>query len=1153
MRRKRAGEADQSLAYGNRRRRYRPRLELLEERVQLGDTILGMAAVALGADASFTWDAPFAGEPGASTLAWQHGLFARTETVRSPSTVSLSVDSPGGAANGLVRAERVIIAPPTQIVGGFSLPSSLDNETLAGQLALHRLTHAAALPSRAVLVNSGIAAAGGGASPSGGGLTPAAAPAASSNAAGHPALALSAATALSFHPSTGQLAIQTGTGEHTVREAPTPDGFIDVTIDGQAHSSNPRSASFDRALAGATGSTVTGIGLQRSGQDTLTVAAQPGAGGFTIQAAGATVITNNVATSGPLAIQAANITVNGALQGSSVSLAASGWVTVNAVGQIDAAKAATGGSMMVAAGVFVNSGQLHADGTSGGQITIQAGNILNAGPITADSTGPGENGGHIQIAFSGSYIATTAGVVSASSATGPGGQLILDGGSTSRLFTSGRQVATGSVGGIVQLLGRDLVLAGATVDASGLAGGGSVQIGGDSQEALAAASYTDTVTVTPASTVRADALRSGNGGQVSVWTGQSTAFAGMASARGGLAGGSGGLIELSGQGDLSYAGSADAGAPLGKSGRLLLDPKNLTISAAPAGVLPQFDLIDPDPTAGGGFGTEVSALSNGNVVVTHPNDGFGGISAGAVYLFDGLTGALISALVGGNPEDRVGAQAVEPDGFVLPTITLLSNGNYVVESQYWNGSRGAVTWGSAATGISGTVSDANSLIGSDPGDQVGVFGITALGNGNYVVDSPEWNSKSGAVTWGDGSTGISGIVSDTNSLVGSSSGDQVGLGGTLYEISHASVFSLGNGNYVVDSPAWNGNRGAVTWGNGSTGVSGTVSAENSLVGSEPGDDVGSNEFFNGVTKLSNGNYVVDSPYWNGNRGAATWANGHSGITGTISAANSLIGSNAGDEVGYTGPDVLGVTQLTNGNYLVSSWHWNDYRGAVTWGNGSTGISGTISAANSLVGATPANQYGEGGDEVGLNVLPLNNSNYVVESFSAVTWGNGSTGTSGTISDANSLIGGGSVTALSNGNYVVDNPGWNGNRGAVTWGDGNMETSGIVSDVNSLVGSNPGDLLGGSNPGDLVGSGGITPLSDGNYVVSSPQWNGNRGAVTWGNGSTGTSGTISAANSLVGNPADMVGGVIYREITGNFVLAGLVMALSDGNYLVTVQK
>ena len=57
------------------------------------------------------------------------------------------------------------------------------------------------------------------------------------------------------------------------------------------------------------------------------------------------------------------------------------------------------------------------------------------------------------------------------------------------------------------------------------------------------------------------------------------------------------------------------------------------------------------------------------------------------------------------------------------------------------------------------------------------------------------------------------------------------------------------------------------------------------------------ECVSGVTPLSNGNYVVESPYWNGNRGAATWGNGSTGISGTISAANSLVGSNPGDGVG----------------------------------------------------------------------------------------------------------------------------------------------------------------------------------------------------------------------------------------------------------------
>ena len=336
--------------------------------------------------------------------------------------------------------------------------------------------------------------------------------------------------------------------------------------------------------------------------------------------------------------------------------------------------------------------------------------------------------------------------ISASSATGPGGQVTLDGGNTGHLFTSGRQLATGSVGGSIALFGQDIVLSGATVDASGSAGGGSVQIGGSSQEGNAAASDPETVTVTPASTIRADALDSGSGGQVSVWAEQTTTFAGTVSARGGPDGGSGGFIDLSGQGDLSYAGSADAAAPLGKSGTLLIDPKNITISADPDVAFPQYSLIDPHPTADGSFGSMVSVLNNGNVVVTNPHDDFGGMNAGAVYLFDGSSAALISTLVGSSPGDEVASGIFTGSQFVNAVIPL-TNGNYVVLSPNWDGERGAVTWGSGEHEVSGMISAANSLVGSNPGDRVGTDftarPITPLSDGNYVVSSINWNNHAG--------------------------------------------------------------------------------------------------------------------------------------------------------------------------------------------------------------------------------------------------------------------------------------------------------------------------------------------------------------------------------------------------------------------------
>jgi hypothetical protein len=114
-----------------------------------------------------------------------------------------------------------------------------------------------------------------------------------------------------------------------------------------------------------------------------------------------------------------------------------------------------------------------------------------------------------------------------------------------------------------------------------------------------------------------------------------------------------------------------------------------------------------------------------------------------------------------------------------------------------------VTWGSGTAGVSGAVSEANSLVGSSSNDQVGSSGITVLSSGNYVVRSLNWNGTRGAVTWGSGTAGVSGAVSEANSLVGSSPNDQVGSGTN----STSGITQLSNGNYLVDSPNWDGLRG----------------------------------------------------------------------------------------------------------------------------------------------------------------------------------------------------------------------------------------------------------------------------------------------------------------------------------------------------------
>ena len=549
------------------------------------------------------------------------------------------------------------------------------------------------------------------------------------------------------------------------------------------------------------------------------------------------------------------------------------------------------------------------------------------------------------------------------------------------------------------------------------------------------------------------------------------------------------------------------------------------------------------PPGSGLFGSSVTLLPNGNFVVTDPGFDLTNpavSNVGAVYLYR-PDATLISRLTGMAANDAVGT-----------AVVALSNGNFVVQSHAWRGARGAVTWGSANTGVAGTVSASNSLVGAVAGDQVGLYGITLLSNGHYVVRSDAWDGAvvdAGAVSWGNGNGGTQGVVSASNSLIGANAYDRIGDGG---------VTALSNGNYLVRSSNWDApgplrDAGAVSWGNGATGTVGVVSAGNSLVGTSVDDKVGERRIgIGGITVLSNGNYVVNSPRWRATNpvvqfaGAVTWGSGNSGTMGVISASNSLVGGTQSDAVGSDG-----VTALSNGNYVVSTTNWHATNvpsaGAVTWCNGSTATVGLVSADNSLIGAS-------GNDFVGLNgVTALSNGNYVVRSLQwdaspsardvgAVTWGSGIDGTVGLVSSSNSLVGTttseltgiGGITPLSNGNYVVATTFWGEGRGALTWGNGAGGIVGVVSEVNSLVGA---------GPGDNVSFGGVTALSNGNYVVASTSWDmpepvvENVGAVTWGNGGVGTTGIVSSSNSLIGTRKN------------DFVGGGGITALRNGHYTV----
>ena len=677
------------------------------------------------------------------------------------------------------------------------------------------------------------------------------------------------------------------------------------------------------------------------------------------------------------------------------------------------------------------------------------------------------------------------------------------------------------------------------------------------------------------------------------------------------------------------------------------------------------EVVIPGPPGSASFGEDVIVLPNGNLVVVDPDYGLTATRQGAVHLYDGATLALVSTLRGSSAFDNVGADGVT----VLADGDFVVRSSLWDDAENTRVDAGAATLCSGTTGCSGDVSAANSLIGGSAGDLVGRGDVAALPNGNYVVGSDFWDLpetaafNAGAATFCNGATGCSGAVTAANSLIGSSLDDRIGnrivalpngaylvwsnnwdapgppavanvgavafcpasgcigtvsaanslVGGTANDALGFPVV-LANGNYVTRAQFWDRpapatvDLGAVTWCNGATGCKGLISAANSLVGKSAEDRIGDY-----VVALTNGNYVVGAAAWDNpvsgakNVGAVTWCNGATGRTGEITAATSLIGGLASDFVGLVSP---GTVPLTNGNYVVMSPFWDRPApatvdvGAATLCSGTGGCTGmVVTPANSLIGGSPSDWIAFRG------MVALADGSYVVDSpnwdnpaptrlnVGASTWCSGTVGCAGLIvGPSNSLIGstaddqvgddrsvalagGGYVTisrkwdrlspavvdagavvccgapggctgeiddaealvgaggndrvggrgaqALANGNYVVISP----NAGAVTFCSGTPGCNGAIDATNSLLGA---------SENDGVGEGDLEVMKNGDYVVVTPSWDdpggaGDAGAATPGDGKNGTVGLISAANSIVGTRSDDISSVVYDALRRRLVV------------------
>ena len=269
------------------------------------------------------------------------------------------------------------------------------------------------------------------------------------------------------------------------------------------------------------------------------------------------------------------------------------------------------------------------------------------------------------------------GVLSVTSARASGGSIILGGGPGGDVSVTGRLRASGrTAGGTIAVRGHDVALRRARlvassakgrggsvivtgtnavrlvsslVDASGATGGGAIRIGGDFHGASDLTSA-QTTTIDKASTLNASATASGDGGTVAVWSDATTNFAGKITATGGPGGGDGGYAEVSANpathGVLNFTGSADLTAPKGKTGTLLLDPFDITISGGAdlGGSFSGTGVYTPTATSVLNNVTLQNQLAISNVVVSTGLAGSPGTDAGNITVSAPVTWKLANSL-----------------------------------------------------------------------------------------------------------------------------------------------------------------------------------------------------------------------------------------------------------------------------------------------------------------------------------------------------------------------------------------------------------------------------------------------------------------------------------------------------------------------------
>jgi CHAT domain-containing protein len=747
-------------------------------------------------------------------------------------------------------------------------------------------------------------------------------------------------------------------------------------------------------------------------------------------------------------------------------------------------------------GSLVNFGNLTV--SPGENITLLAGTVLNTGTISAPAGNitiasvTGENlvrlsqDGHLLnleltsdipqnnstfTALSLPELLTGGNSVSASQVkVNEQGQVILTASGITVPTTPGTTILSGTIdvsspnqsGGNLQLTGDRIGLINSTLNASGLTGGGTILIGGD-YKGLGDFPHAQKTFISPDSFINANALDTGNGGRVIIWSEDLTQVYGNIQVRGGIQNGNGGFVETSSRGILDINTAPDISAPVGLGGTWLLDPNNIDIVDDTRGntnlnqnPLPTGELLFNTSDDNGRLSVFVlkSALSEGNVVVetgdVGTNSQDGNITFQTSFDFDGIGGERSLTLnAAGNI--ILNGQTIRDS---IPNDSDKLNLNF--NADFENNNNGAIYIKNATLDTKGgdftATGRGNALFHS--GVWIDNSQINTLG-GNITLDGIAVNNQpfnhgilltNSSLNSGNGNvnlTGTSGLQTETNigvwleqstinseagniSIIGNSKGSQSSNIGIL--LNNNSSVQTQTGNITLTGSSENGlngfgvnlNQSNISTVDGTIKITGTPAGINNSVAVYISDS--------NIASTGTGNIDL-----NGNNNAT--GNNNDGIS---ILNNSLISSTGTGNITLSG--VSGQGNISEGIFIAN--------GKIQTLNSDIKINGLGQGLTSSIGIF----IGDGGEIVSTGIGNIN-----LDGLSSAT-GNSSHGIAlfgganitATATGNINLVGSSSQTPDSHGILILDNP-------IIGVINGNLNLTGVSS--SSLGGQ--GILLGNS--------------------------------------------------------------------------------------------